>query len=59
MMYMGFASLASDECAFRREFVWLIFYLEDIIEMGMYQSDFSAVKELRTYLDKEDPGPLR
>ena len=60
MNEMGFAMLLSDECVFRRESVWILIYVGDIILIGPDEKDICAVKkEIRSHVDVKDLGVLR
>ena len=59
MSTMSFSALRSDECVYRRENVWLLLYVDDIIAMGPVEGEVVAVKkELSRHLDVKDLGAL-
>ena len=52
---MEFVTLLSDACVYRREGVWLLLYVDDIIAIGLDDKQVCAVKlELMRYLDVKD-----
>lgn len=59
MTELDFHILNSDPCVFRRESVWILLYVDDIIMIGPREPEIEAVKKsLKARLDIKDIGNL-
>lgn len=56
---LGFKELKADECVFKREGVWILLYVDDVIVMSANKASLESVRrELTRHLKMKDWGPL-
>lgn len=59
MLELGFIALQADECVFKRDGVWILLYVDDVIVMSASKASPESVKrELTRHLEMKDLGPL-
>ena len=59
MSSISFKRLLSEDCVFRRDDVWILLYVDDIVLIGKNGSELESVKSnLRQFIELKDMGSL-